>query len=132
MRDDISVLLMAPRERTTYVDRDVTVTENRAPTDESVKLLREMEEKARASILDQIVVEDNIVKMKAVVYTRPDLMKHEVAFSGTINGHEVKGATLFDKRPTATQAIDEAYKKIAHSIAEMLLADVAGSIPRVS
>ena len=131
MKGDISVLLVAPRERTTYVDRDVTVTENRAPTDDSVKLLREMEEKTRASILEQIVVEDNIMKMKAVVYVRPDLMKHEARYSGTINGHEIGGSIIFDNRPSVTETIQEVYKKMGESIAEILLKDIVSTLPRV-
>lgn len=40
---------IAQRPRTEYVDRNINITEHRAPTDASVKLLREMEAKAEAS-----------------------------------------------------------------------------------
>ncbi len=44
---------------------DVKVTERRAPTDESVRLLREMEEAAAKKLTEGIVVEDN--RINAVV-----------------------------------------------------------------
>ena len=46
-------------ERTEYVDRNVTVHEHRAPTDESVRLLKEMEEKAREKIFDSFRLDGN-------------------------------------------------------------------------
>jgi hypothetical protein len=39
----LPIILERTRTETQYVDRDITI--NRAPTDESVKLLREMEER---------------------------------------------------------------------------------------
>ena len=56
--------------RTTYIDAGyrsashVTVTEKRAPTDESVKLLKEMEEKAREKVINSIVVADTSFECK--------------------------------------------------------------------
>lgn len=37
-----------------------TVTENRAPTDESVSLLRDMEDKAIGNIVHRLKLEDNV------------------------------------------------------------------------
>jgi hypothetical protein len=39
-----------------------TITENRAPTDESVKLLREMERKAEEEIVKAIPIKNNLVE----------------------------------------------------------------------
>ena len=39
-------------------DTTVNVTEKRAPTDESVRLLKEMEEAARNKVIETIVVAD--------------------------------------------------------------------------
>lgn len=43
--------------RTEYVDRNITI--NRAPTDQSVALLREMEQKAEAEVVKAVRVGDN-------------------------------------------------------------------------
>ena len=47
-------------DRTTHHASNVKVTENRAPTDDSVRLLREMEQKALDSVTDRIKIEDNV------------------------------------------------------------------------
>lgn len=45
-------------------DTNVTITEKRAPTDESVRLLKEMEEAARNKVLETIVVADTSFECK--------------------------------------------------------------------
>lgn len=49
-------ITVAPQRGTTYVNK--TVIEKRAPTDDSVKLLREMEAAAREQVLEAISVGD--------------------------------------------------------------------------
>lgn len=48
-----------PHEMAKHSTSSVTVTERRAPTDESVKLLREMEEAAQKRIIDSTIVRNN-------------------------------------------------------------------------
>jgi hypothetical protein len=69
----------------------VTVTENRAVTDKSVELLNEMEQKASENILARIVVEENYLKAKAIVFYQ-DAMENKLVFliSFTLNGKEYK------------------------------------------
>lgn len=47
-------------ERNQFVDRHISITENRAPTDESVKLLREMEQKAEERIVETVRVQNTV------------------------------------------------------------------------
>lgn len=58
--------------RTEYVTREVNVHEHRAPTDESVKLLREMEASARQEIVQAIKVEGN--GFNCVVHIHQDMI----------------------------------------------------------
>ena len=58
-RDEPNVVIVQQPARTEYVDRHVTVTEKRAPTDESVKLLREMEAKAEAEVVKAVSVSNS-------------------------------------------------------------------------
>ncbi len=51
-----------------------TVTEKRAPTDDSLKLLREMEKAARDSILYQIHLDDNDLKAVWTTFNAPAMM----------------------------------------------------------
>jgi len=48
--------------------KNVKVTEHRAPTDESIRILNEMEEKARKNIIGRIRLTDNLVQGEAIFY----------------------------------------------------------------
>ena len=50
-------------------EKTVNVTEKRAPTDESIKLLREMEQKALNSVVDAIEVRTNIINACAYAFS---------------------------------------------------------------
>jgi hypothetical protein len=58
-------IIVPGRTRTEYVTREVH--EHRAPTDESVKLLREMEQKARDQVIDAVHVGD--AHFECVIHT---------------------------------------------------------------
>jgi hypothetical protein len=45
-----------------------TIVEKRAPTDESVKLLNEMQEKAKENIVKSVVIDSNELKIVGFVY----------------------------------------------------------------
>ena len=61
---------ITPQSKPTHKTVSVTQTvhEHRAPTDESVKLLNEMQDKAIGNIIDTIVVQNNILNFVAVVF----------------------------------------------------------------
>lgn len=68
---------------TTYVNRSrtvhsgpnypQTVHEHKAPTDESVRLLREMESNALENILNTVTLDNNVVKAKFVFYQKVNI-----------------------------------------------------------
>lgn len=69
-----------------------TIQEIKAPTDDSVRLLNEMQEKARQNILFHIKVDDNLVKGDCIcIKTMMDVV---VSFKFKINGKEF----LLEKR----------------------------------
>jgi len=53
---------------TVAYEKSVTVHEHKAPTDESVKLLNEMQEKAQRNILKTIKIEENYLKAVVVIF----------------------------------------------------------------
>lgn len=59
MSDETTPLIIINEPRTEYVTQRVTVEEKRAPTDESVRLLREMEQAARDKVEQSINVGGN-------------------------------------------------------------------------
>lgn len=67
------------------------IVEKKAPTDESIRLLNEFEEKARANIIAKVVVDDNTINGVAIAYTRPYATASdtgEIHFKFKINGKE--------------------------------------------
>ncbi len=78
---------------TQYVpyEKSVTVTEKRATTDESVKLLNEFQEKAKQNLVDQIKIEDNTLN-GVVLFFKQDIVHDKVQWFGkfSLNGKEHK------------------------------------------
>lgn len=81
--------------RTEYVTKEINVTEKRAPTDESVALLSEMEEAARSKLFDAFVIEDNTVNMSAVVFRDMEFNGLIVRYKLKINGKTMDGKCSF-------------------------------------
>lgn len=92
--------------RNPYEDRypqntTVNVTEKRAPTDESVRLLKEMEEAARNKVLETIVVADTSFECKI----------HKVI--DPINDQDVYGVVFsLGKQKRRTEVRVDRYKKL--------------------
>lgn len=92
--------------RNPYEDRytqhtTVNVTEKRAPTDESVRLLKEMEEAARNKVLETIVVADTSFECKI----------HKVM--DPINDQDVYGVVFsLGKQKRRTEVRVDRYKKL--------------------
>jgi hypothetical protein len=56
------------RGETQYITKEVNITEKRAPTDESVKLLNEMSDKAIKNIIQQVSTSNNTLQMFSMSY----------------------------------------------------------------
>lgn len=67
--------------RTEYVpyEKTVSITEKKAPTDESIRILNEMEEKATQNIIAKIKIESNNINAVAL-YFRDEFIQNRVAF----------------------------------------------------
>lgn len=101
------------------VPYEKTVIEKKAPTDESIKLYGEMRDKAYQSVIDEIVVNDNSLNIKAVVF-RNDFERSIVCrYMFTLNSKgitgEVKesGAMEYDKVKLMQSVLQDASKRIA-------------------
>lgn len=66
---------------------DIDITEHKAPTDESIRLLNEMQEKAKENILKTVYIDENNLKAVCVYYlTTPDSMMIECHIRFNLNG----------------------------------------------
>ncbi len=126
---------------TQYVTKEINVTEKRAPTDESIRLLNEMQDKARKNIILTIPIENNILTGIAIMYqdtvVRDAVLLH-IRF--TLNGkdyiieedfnkldwiqmkHEAKEWITYEEREKAEQlVIDTLLPRVGELIGKILL-----------
>jgi hypothetical protein len=102
------------------ISRHTTVTENRAPTDESVKILRDMEERAEKKVLNSVRVQNTPVDM--VIHTMRDYFTGDNIYACIfkINGHqkrvEYRAYCEKDKLSVAIGIRDAVAKEIANVI----------------
>ena len=82
----VVVLPVSGETRTEYVTREVH--EHRAPTDASVKLLREMEQAAEAKVIEAVRVGNT--SFECVVHQAHDVMSDQVLFRAVfkLNGQQ--------------------------------------------
>ena len=115
-----NTVLVAPATRTEYVTREVH--EHRAPTDASVKLLTEMEDRARDRVIEAVHVGD--MTFECVIHT----MKHyidqsiEVMAVFSMNGRKMTVSHREQEWRTDKQAMMQALRdKMAAEIAITIL-----------
>lgn len=59
--------------------KEVNITEKRAPTDEGLKLLNEIQDKAKHNIIATIKIEENFLKAIAIYY-KDEIIMNRVVF----------------------------------------------------
>lgn len=82
------IVLLAQPARTEYVTR--TVHEHRAPTDESVKILREMEQAARADILASRNLKNNVFEGTLELHEDHRERRRFIRVVAKLNGRNVE------------------------------------------
>lgn len=123
--DDIDIILpVVVRERQTeFVDRNITI--NRAPTDESVKLLREMEEKAEARVIQSVRVGDTV--FECVVHQSFDAMSDQAVWRAVfkLNGKTMtaEAATSGREHPHAG-GLQRAWEALRGEMAKVIAGEV--------
>jgi Trm5-related predicted tRNA methylase len=84
--------------RTEHVPYEKTITEIKAPTDESIKLYKEIREKAYDSILQSFEIKSSIVELKGIFFLEnPSSIELEYIIVYKINNKEFKVKGSFDK-----------------------------------
>lgn len=120
----------------TYVTKQApnypqTVIEKRAPTDESVKLLSEMEKAARDRVLAVYRTKDTVVDAVIVEMRRdPEHAGRCYHFAFTLNGREIRFKKTVDERDLADMARSRhalggyLYQAIAHEVTRVVMGDM--------
>ena len=118
---------------TTYVQRgpssvSVHVEEKRAPTDESVRLLREMEAKAKDQVVQSLRIES--CGVEAVVHRYDDPMDSQTRFAihYKVNGHQRKCYAKVDWQADIQERMDVVWKALADDLAAYLMAGLTKKV----
>ena len=115
-----TVIVPWPSSRTEYVTREVH--EHRAPTDESVALLKEFEEKALAKVERAIRIEDN--GFIAVVHAMRDFQSQDQIMKAvySLNGKRiVSEVRVSDRDGWENDIADKLVKEVAEDLAREIL-----------
>jgi hypothetical protein len=101
---------------------NVTVTEKRAPTDESVKLLREMESAAKKEVLKSIRLDGN--EFKGVVHISQDFMSDQYVVVAVfdLNGKRIQAEA---RQGTLRATADELFLRLRDAAAEQIANQIA-------
>jgi hypothetical protein len=115
--------------RTEYVTR--TVVEKRAPTDESVRLLAEMEQAARDRIVQSIRVNTNEVSCQILVFNEPHSTDFIARAVLDINGQRVTADVRLnpDDQSNFMKTLRDA---VASEIATKVLTDAFSKMDRIT
>lgn len=117
---DRRVIIEAPRDNGR--DTRVHITEQRAPTIESVRLLAEFEKAARDRIERALYVGDNGFEARIVSYLQAETMQRIVRCLFRLNGRELVAEIISDdaRRPLE-DLVRDLRDKVAIAIAEEVL-----------
>lgn len=112
---------------------NVNVTEKRAPTDESVRLLKEMEKAAREKVLDTIVVADTSFECK--IHKMYDGMNDQDVYGVvySLGGIKYKTEVRVNRyeNPTPQEVVIQIRDSVAQDIANVLIAPAFMKMDRV-
>lgn len=119
---------------TVYVPFEKTVREYKAPTDESIRLLNEMQEKAQQNIINTVLIDENNIKGISI-YFQDEIITNKIKYflRFILNGKEysVNGQISRDEWNAMNRSvyialdsnfmIKELHKKFSEAIAAELM-----------
>ena len=100
-----------------HIRAEITVTEKRAPTDDSVRLLREMEAKAKAEVIKAVAINDNL--FNGVIHTMFDALSYRttVRLVYSMNGKKLTTDYHIDDSRSLDDSIAGLIDAVARDIA---------------
>lgn len=105
-------------------DKNVYVTEKRAPTDESARLIKELEEKAIEKIFHTASINNEL--NVAVVYIN-DIWRSKFIAKFNLNGHEYTVEDHIDKKRVSA-SLSMGSHEVINAVAESLSRKIAKEI----
>lgn len=108
------------------VTANVHVTEQRAPTDESVRLLREMEDRAQASILSATRVQD--LGIDCVIHKQRDMLNDRTQYAIVYSLNGKKHRVNHDFQHGLSESAPESVRRLCDELRAALAAHMAAHL----
>lgn len=105
----------------------IDIHEYRAPTDESVRLLKEFEEKALEKLYSTTRLENNTFNVVWHVFREYITLENKVVCRYKLNDIEYKFEFAIDSMYNSKKISEQVIEKVKNAVAEHLLIDLAGS-----
>lgn len=89
-------------------EKKVTINEYKAPTDDSIRIFKELEQKAKDSVITSFRVENNVIKADVVVVQenlQQDSLRFVVKFK--VNGNEYLVEEVIDRYEWKTEYMEK-------------------------
>lgn len=126
-----TVYLVPSTTQRTYSDTKVTINENKAPTDESVKLLRKMEKAARKEVEKSIRVTDTNFDCNVMVQAAYHNSEYQVVTIYTINGVQRRVMSIIPMHYEKTALYEEIGKTVLNDVAKDIAENVIHNLSHV-
>jgi len=113
-------------------DKKVSITEHRAPTDESLRILNEMREKVKGDIVARVILNDNLFNVTAFIF-RNDVLhdQYEWLARYTINGKEFTPSGKFEIRDVGQITFNHVKTYVFPDIIESVMAAIRMDVTMV-
>ena len=102
----------------------VYVTEKRAPTDESVRLLKEMEKAAEDKIIKSLELASNTLNARVHVMKEYLSGKNQFAIIMDLNGKRYDIRVSTNEFDSIDEQVQQIYQSIGNQIAQIIMPDV--------
>lgn len=110
---------------TTNHPKTIEVKEHRAPTDESIKILREMEQKIMDNIVSMGKIEDNVFNIKWYIFSDHYSWEDRCRCVFTLNGKEYDFEFLLpNNRLSTSQIIPKIKEEFLNKLSRILMDDL--------
>lgn len=109
-------------------NHNTTVIEKRAATDESIRLLKEFEEKAESKFVDRINIKNNLFEYTLLEFAKSvEHAGYAFMYYCTINGKEYKGKVevplYVDRHQIPNYVMKEAHTEIAEKLVATIVTE---------
>lgn len=116
-----NIILVGGGSQTHHHSHQKNVTEQKAPTDESMRLLKEFQEKAIDSVVEAGTIEVASIEGDIAFMRRHDAFYEVIHFRVVLNGKKIEGSYQIEGKPTI-DLLPEIVERVARVIARELIA----------